>query len=348
MHIGGNAVFLSNSVRNTTVSSNLFEYLGTSGVAVQGKTGSAMMDGRDGEAMAAMYGPAADNGVRLPKDNLIDHNIFANFGVWDKQSACYHKALSPGNMFLNNVCFNSSRHAVNFQDGMGGGGVAEGNLMFNLNRETKDTTALNSWNRHNYITSDSTDPVVGVVIPPTHNEWRRNLVLGRDFYGIADLNGDAIRNDDGASFYTHSNNVIYAPKNPGIQFNGGTDIISSGNLYLLTGAGWLLASIPDVAGIFNDTVVDALPHGLFNGACSGFFQNSPQAKAKHARPGIYRGNWNLGVFNSTGDGKGTQIADHFFCGESLSRWQSRLLSTHQDNVKHAGPKPPKSPFFGRS
>jgi len=55
--------------------------------------------------------------------------------------------------------------------------------------------------------------------------------------------------------------VIYAPKNPGVQFNGGTDIYSIGNLYLLTGAGWLLASIPDVAGIFNDTVVDALPHG---------------------------------------------------------------------------------------
>ena len=98
------------------------------------------------------------------------------------------------------------------------------------------------------------------------------------FTGIADLNGDAIRNDDGASFYTHSNNVVYAPKNPGVQFNGGTQIYPIGNLYLLTGAGWLLASVPDVAGIFNDTVVDALPHGLFNGACDGFYRNSPEAK----------------------------------------------------------------------
>ena len=31
-------------------------------------------------------------------------------------------------MFLNNVCFNSSRHGVNFQDGMGGGEIAEGNV----------------------------------------------------------------------------------------------------------------------------------------------------------------------------------------------------------------------------
>ena len=110
------------------------------------------------------------------------------------------------------------------------------------------------------------------------------------FTGIADLNGDAIRNDDGASFYTHSNNVVYAPKNPGVQFNGGTQIYSIGNLYLLTGAGLLLASVPDVAGIFNDTVVDALPHGLFNGACDSFYRNSPEAKiacqTRHLHGGI--------------------------------------------------------------
>jgi len=123
----------------------MFEWIGTNGVAVQGKTGAAMMDGRDGEAMMAAHGVAADNGVRLPKDNLVSHNLFVNYGIWDKQAACFHKALAPGNMFLNNVCFNSSRHGVNFQDGMGGGGVAEGNLMFNNNRETSDTTAFNSW-----------------------------------------------------------------------------------------------------------------------------------------------------------------------------------------------------------
>ena len=55
--------------------------------------------------------------------------------------------------------------------------------MFNLNRETKDTTAFNSWNRRNYITSDPSDPAVAIVIPPSHNEWRRNLILGRDFHG---------------------------------------------------------------------------------------------------------------------------------------------------------------------
>lgn len=205
--IGGNAVILSASVRNVTVTTNVFQYIGTSGVAIQGKSGVALMDGRDGEAMTAAKGAALDNGVRLPKYNVVSHNIFADYGVWDKQSACYHKALAPGNLFLNNVCFNASRHGVNFQDGMGGGGIAEGNVMFNLNRETSDTTAFNSWNRRNYITSDLVDPTIGVLIPPTNNEWRRNLVLARDYFGIRDGNGNALRNDDGASYYTHSNNV---------------------------------------------------------------------------------------------------------------------------------------------
>jgi hypothetical protein len=40
---------------------------------------------------------------------------------------------------------------------MGGGGVVEGNLFFNLNRETHDTAALNSWGRRFYIFSDDTN-----------------------------------------------------------------------------------------------------------------------------------------------------------------------------------------------
>ena len=66
-------------------------------------------------------------------------------GIWDKQSAAFHKALAPGNTFAANVVFNSSRHGVNFQDSMGGEGLVANNVFFNLNRETTDTAALNSW-----------------------------------------------------------------------------------------------------------------------------------------------------------------------------------------------------------
>jgi hypothetical protein len=86
---------------------------------------------------------------------------------------------------------------------MGGGGVVEGNLFFNLNRETHDTAALNSWGRRVYLFSDDSNDNVGSsngssdesnqwgddddrsraaaaakprLIPARMNSWRNNLV----------------------------------------------------------------------------------------------------------------------------------------------------------------------------
>jgi hypothetical protein len=143
-HLGGNGIFLSNSVKNVTIADNyfryytittvhslytrytlaihslcahptlaihspcthctltvhsLYSYLGTSGVLLVGRTGGAMMDARDGEAMLAAGG--VDNGVRLPKNNLVTRNVFANYGIFDKQSAAFHKALAPGEWAIN-------------------------------------------------------------------------------------------------------------------------------------------------------------------------------------------------------------------------------------------------------
>ena len=62
---------------------NRFSFIGTSGVSVVGRTGHAMMDARDGEAMVAAAGgnTSVDNGVRLPKDNVITHNVFSDYGT---------------------------------------------------------------------------------------------------------------------------------------------------------------------------------------------------------------------------------------------------------------------------
>lgn len=337
-HIGGNGVFLSNSVRNVSVRENTFSFLGTSGVSLVGRTGGAMMDARDGEAMVAAAAanasmsyndpasssasPSVDNLVRFPKDNLVEHNIFHDYGIWDvstpehvrtmcasrthplsfyvisltlatllsfyiisltlttllssssslffhslqhlsrslalslfekKQSAAFHKALAPGNRFSNNVCFNSSRHGVNFQDSMGGAGVVSGNVFFNLNRETSDTSALNSWGRRNYIISDSEEtPSKPRLMPTQANSWRGNLILNRNYYGVRDGNGNALRCDDGASWYNMSGNVMY---NAGMEFNGGTQVFSHGNLFVH--GGWTIcAAPPDYGGGSNDIFVD--------------------------------------------------------------------------------------------
>ena len=64
----------------------------------------------------------------------------------------------------------------------------------------------------------------------------------------------------------------------------------------MTTAGWNLGPTPDVAGVFNDTIVDA--HVLFTGNCHGFLNETKP----NVRPGVYTGDWNLAVANSTGQG----------------------------------------------
>ena len=257
MHIGGNAVVLSNSVNNVSITRNHMSFLGTSGVLLIGRTGRALMDARDGEAMVAaafaagaVDPAAADNGVRLPRDNSVTFNIIHDYGIWDKQSAAFHKALAPGNEFSWNIVFNASRHGVNFQDSMGGGGVVDGNVFFSLNRETHDTAALNSWGRRNYLFSGSNaedEPSTPQLIPSTLNSWRNNLILARplglgptdagDFYSHA----NCLRCDDGASWYNMTANVCVGASSA-MEFNGGTQVFTQDNLFVQ--GGWTLCASP--------------------------------------------------------------------------------------------------------
>ena len=69
--------------------------------------------------------------------------------------------------------------------------------------------ALNAWNRRNYVTSSSADPAVGILVPEKYNEWSRNLVLGRNYYGVRDGNGDGLRNDDGSRSVLYARRLIF-------------------------------------------------------------------------------------------------------------------------------------------
>ena len=139
-------------------------------------------------------------------------------------------------------------------------------------------------------------------------------MLKRDFYGVRDGNGDGLRNDDGSSYYNHSDNVlVYA----GLQFNGGTQIWSYNNL-LIEGV-WNLGPTPDAARNFYNTVADNGKN--IQGRCDGFWKaNKPGVK-----PGIYTGDFNLAISNATGGGDINW--DSFYCGYSLEEWQA---NTGQD------------------
>jgi hypothetical protein len=58
---------------------------------------------------------------------------------------------------------------------------------------------------------------------------------------------------------------------------------------------------PNVTGSFNNTVVDA-PPCTFQGACRSFVTPNPKTRGGHpsnVTPGVYTGDHNLVVFNST-------------------------------------------------
>ena len=177
-------------------------------------------------------------------------------------------------------------------------------------------------------------------MPETPNEWRRNLILGRDYFGIRDSNGNGLRNDDGASNYLHSNNVIYGCGGYGMEFNGGTQIHTVGNLFIQSG--WSIGPTPDVASSFYDTFVDNPTSWTdWGGAgCAGFWNTTGKGPGKintgTPKPGIYTGDYSLGVVNSTGQGTAFP-ATSYYCGLSLEQWQANtngqdLHSTHSSNA----------------
>jgi hypothetical protein len=59
-------------------------------------------------------------------------------GHFQKQVSCYFQAQTHKSTLSGNICFNGPRAGFNFNDGMGGGDLLKGNLIFNMVRETQD------------------------------------------------------------------------------------------------------------------------------------------------------------------------------------------------------------------
>ena len=73
-----------------------------------------------------------------PHNNFIERNYFDTVGVNMKQTSCYFKAITFGNTIRDNICFNGPRAGLNWNDGFMGGDLVEGNVIFNMVRETGD------------------------------------------------------------------------------------------------------------------------------------------------------------------------------------------------------------------
>ena len=156
--IDGNGVFISNYNRNTTVADSEFSWVGDSAIASWGSTGYCLNENCT-RTMPWRNGPDAREGLQ-PRGNRIVGNLVREIGIFQKQSSFYFQATTARTYLAGNVHFNGPRAGVNFNDGMGGGDVMEGNLLANCVRESGDHGPFNSWDRQPFLTTIRTSVTI--------------------------------------------------------------------------------------------------------------------------------------------------------------------------------------------
>eukprot|EP00118_Oscarella_pearsei_P004070 m.16912 g.16912 ORF g.16912 m.16912 type:complete len:817 (+) comp27198_c0_seq1:101-2551(+) len=206
---GGNGVFLSNYVRNSTISGCEFYACGDSAIVSAGSTD--LMNGTLGT---------------YPAYNVIERNHIHEIGIFGKQTSGYFKAVARRNVIRENVMYNGPRAGVNFNDGFAGGEILEGNLIFNMVRETSDHGTFNSWDRQPWLYSDTDLPSGSLKLSPEMHHLRGNFIFNGNFIGHS--NGlYCIDHDDGSSQYNDSGNVLVYG---GVKYRDGVNRTVSGNL----------------------------------------------------------------------------------------------------------------------
>ena len=124
--IGGNAVFMMGYSRWNKVLDSEFVWLGDSAVALVGRLKGGSIVSADGT-----------NGD-FPSDNIVSGNHIHENGLLTKQSSPYFQTIACHNNITNNLMYNGPRAGINLNDGFGGGDLIEGNIIFNMVRETND------------------------------------------------------------------------------------------------------------------------------------------------------------------------------------------------------------------
>ena len=159
--LGGSAVLWSGYVRNATVSSSEFSWLGGNGVLAIG-------DDDWGNVTSGDY----------PVNNTVDRCVFREIGVYAKHSAAYAEFVAGAASITNNIIFNVARAGIALNDAMGGGNQLNSNLIFSTVRESGDHGPVNSWSRQAYLTLDPrTGAARKTASEVTENEITRNFIM---------------------------------------------------------------------------------------------------------------------------------------------------------------------------
>lgn len=165
-----------------------------------------------------------------------------------KQTSCVFRSLSESTVIRDNVCYNGPRAGINFNDAFIGGDLVEGNVIFNMVRETGDHGTFNSWDRREYVfpckTKDGDDDTDACFTARTI-KVQHNM-----FIGPAGWNMD---HDDGSSQYEDFSNVVYLGN---YKFRDGVMRNMTGNLMVQSGPAFQVTGF-DTNYWVDNTVVDS-------------------------------------------------------------------------------------------
>eukprot|EP00980_Cylindrotheca_fusiformis_P013649 scaffold3513_cov102-Cylindrotheca_fusiformis.AAC.10 len=181
--LDGNAIMLSGYCKYTRVARSEFEWIGNGAIATWGDT-----DGYNATSPTQ------------PRFSVIEENVMSNLGLYQKQSSGWGQNKACLNTIRNNVMFNLPRAAINFNDGLGGGNLVKGNVIFNTCRESGDHGPINSWDRMPFLTNTSGN---GPSFTPLPTYTTKNIIMAN--YGAS----EGFDNDDGSSWYYTHDNVFY-------------------------------------------------------------------------------------------------------------------------------------------
>jgi hypothetical protein len=152
-HVGGNAVFVNEYNRRTTVRRCHISEIGANGVAFVGDPNAVrnpLFEYSQRQSINDIDltpGPKTNN---YPAECLLEDSLIHRTGRIEKQTAPVEISMSRGITVRHCSIYDVPRAGINIGDGTWGGHLIEYNDVFDTVKETGDHGSFNSWGRDRY------------------------------------------------------------------------------------------------------------------------------------------------------------------------------------------------------
>ncbi|WP_169749147.1 PDZ domain-containing protein [Flavihumibacter petaseus] len=230
--LGGNAVFLSGYNKQDTISGNLIEQIGASGILFVGRPEAVRSPAfRYGESvpwnvMDLTPGPKSN---AYPQECVASDNLIRYIGQVEKQVAGITIDMAAFITADHNTIYHTPRAGINIGDGCWGGHLVSFNDVFETVLETGDHGAYNSWGRDRFWSPDRkiTDSIVPAQKGIEYLDVQYPITLKNNRFQCD--HGWDIDLDDGSSNYVIVDNICL---NGGLKLREGYHRTVSNNIII--------------------------------------------------------------------------------------------------------------------